>query len=85
MRISINEKTNIRSITVERFLPTPSKEKVVERENILQQDFYTAIINEKWVRDITYIYTLKQNMRNATLHRSCICIQGKLSVIHLDA
>lgn len=52
-------KANIRSITVKKFRPTPSKEKVVERENILQRDFSTRTINEKWVGDITYIYTLK--------------------------
>lgn len=53
------KKANIRSITVKKFRPTPSKEKVVERENILQRDFSTHSINEKWVGDITYIYTLK--------------------------
>src|SRR5690625_3655894 len=41
------------------YRPTPSKEKVVERENILQRDISTEMINEKWVGDITYIYTLK--------------------------
>ncbi len=49
----------IRSITVQKFRPTPSKEKVVERENILKRDFSTTTINEKWVGDITYIHTLK--------------------------
>src|SRR5690625_3879143 len=42
-------KADIRSITVKKFRPTPSKEKVVERENILQRDFSTKTINEKWV------------------------------------
>lgn len=49
----------IRSITVKKFRPTPSKEKVVERENILERDFSTTTINEKWVGDITYIQTLR--------------------------
>lgn len=49
----------IRSIIVKKFRPTPSKEKVVERENILKRDFTTTTINEKWVGDITYINTLK--------------------------
>lgn len=49
----------IRSITVKKFRPTPSKEKVVERENILKRDFSTTTINEKWVGDITYVHTLK--------------------------
>ena len=33
-----------------------SKELVLERENILEQDFSTNSINQKWVSDITYIY-----------------------------
>nr|WP_281269904.1 IS3 family transposase [Gracilibacillus dipsosauri] len=53
------KKADIKSITVKKFRPTPSKEKVVERENILQRDFSTHTINEKWVGDITYIYTFK--------------------------
>lgn len=53
------KKANIRPITVKKFRPTPSKEKVVERENLLERDFSTKTINEKWVGDITYIYTLK--------------------------
>jgi len=53
------KKANIRSIIVKTFRPTPSKEKVVERENILQRDFSTKTIYEKWVGDITYIHTLK--------------------------
>ena len=32
------KKVGIKSITVKKFRPTPSKEKVVERENILQRD-----------------------------------------------
>src|SRR5690625_3788551 len=49
----------IRSIVVKKFRPTPSKEKVVERENFLERDFSTQTINEKWVGDITYINTLR--------------------------
>lgn len=41
------KKANIRSTTVKKFRPTPSKEKVVERENILDRDFSTKTINEK--------------------------------------
>src|SRR5699024_4942175 len=48
------KKANIRSIIVKKFRPTSSKEKVVERENLLQRDFSTETINEKWVGDITY-------------------------------
>src|SRR5699024_482791 len=53
------QKAGIRSITVKKFRPTQSKEKVVERENILNRDFTTETINEKWVGDITYIHTLR--------------------------
>src|SRR5690625_3386803 len=53
------KKAHIRSITVKKFRPTQSKETVVERENILEQDFSTETINEKWVGDITYIHTLR--------------------------
>lgn len=53
------KKANIRSITTNKFRPTQSKEKVVERENILERDFKTTTINERWPGDITYIHTLK--------------------------
>src|SRR5690625_3826248 len=53
------KKANIRSITVKKLRPIQSKEKVIERENILDKDFSTNTINEKWVGDITYIYTLR--------------------------
>lgn len=52
-------KADIRSIVKKKYKPYPSKEKVVERDNLLQQDFSTNTINEKWVADITYIHTLK--------------------------
>lgn len=53
------KKAGVKSITVKEFRPTPSKEKVVERENILQRDFSTTTINEKWVDDTPYNHTLK--------------------------
>ena len=28
-------------------------------ENVLNQDFTTTTINEKWVADITYVHTLR--------------------------
>ncbi|MCM3742471.1 IS3 family transposase [Oceanobacillus luteolus] len=64
-KISINrvqrlmKKAGIQSIIVKKFRPTPSKEKVEERENILKRDFTTTAINQKWVGDITYIHTLR--------------------------
>ncbi len=37
-----------------------SNKKVIEvLENVLKRDFTTTSINEKWVGDITYIYTIK--------------------------
>jgi len=53
------KKAGIRSIIVKKFRPTPSKEKVIERDNILKQDFHTTNLNQKWVGDITYINTLR--------------------------
>jgi len=55
------KKANLRSITTRKFRPISSKEKVVERGNILNRDFTTTTINEKWVGDITYIYTLRDD------------------------
>jgi transposase InsO family protein len=52
-------KAGIFSIVKKKYKPYPSQEKVVERDNLLQQDFSTRTINEKWVADITYIHTLK--------------------------
>ncbi|WP_204671902.1 IS3 family transposase [Gracilibacillus alcaliphilus] len=53
------KEAGIRSIIVKKFRPTPSKEKVEERENIMNRDFSTTTINQKWVGDITYIHTLR--------------------------
>lgn len=37
----------------------PLKEKVAQLTNLLQRDFSTQTINEKWVADITYIPTVR--------------------------
>ncbi len=50
---------NIHSIVIRKFRPAKINKKVVERENLLKQNFTATKINEKWVGDITYIYTLK--------------------------
>ena len=50
---------NIHSIVIKKFRPAKANRKVIERENLLKQDFTATKINEKWVGDITYIYTLK--------------------------
>ena len=45
------------SIIQKKYTPyKTSKELVLERENILEQDFWTTSINQKWVSDITYIH-----------------------------
>ncbi|MGM0112136.1 hypothetical protein IGI52_002466 [Enterococcus sp. DIV0187] len=50
----------IHSITVKKYRPTKaSKERIEERSNILNQDFSTTSINQKWAADITYISTSK--------------------------
>lgn len=50
----------IHSITVKKYRPTKaSKERVEERTNLLNQDFFTTSINQKWAADITYISTAK--------------------------
>ena len=36
------------------------KELVLERDNILEQDFSTTSINQKWVSDITYIHVQEE-------------------------
>lgn len=37
---------------------TSKKEKIEKRENLLEQDFSTTTINEKWIADNTYIHVL---------------------------
>lgn len=53
------KKEGIRSIITKKYRPTPTTGPVEERENLLEQDFRTTGINEKWVADITYIHTLR--------------------------
>jgi len=57
----IMRKANIRSITTKKYRPASPLEQVKEQVNIIKQDFRTTTINEKWVADITYIYTQKDN------------------------
>jgi putative transposase len=47
----------IKSIVVKKYKPYSKSSVYTEGENILKQDFTTTTINEKWVADITYIYT----------------------------
>ena len=47
------------AITVKKYKPHSSKEVAEGLENVLNRDFTTTSINEKWVGDITYIHTIK--------------------------
>lgn len=55
----IMKKAGIRSTIMKKYRPASSTVQVVERENLLEQNFETTTINEKWVADITYINTLR--------------------------
>ena len=49
------------SIIQKKYTPyKQSKELVLERDNILEQDFSTTSINQKWVSDITYIHVREE-------------------------
>jgi putative transposase len=51
-------KNNIKAKGVKKFkVTTDSKHNHSVAENLLEQDFTATTINEKWVSDITYIYT----------------------------
>ena len=50
-------KLNLCAVTVKKYKPNSSKKIVEDLENVLKRDFTTTYINEKWVRDITYIHT----------------------------
>jgi len=55
----IMRKAEIYSITIKKFRPQSNRKPIEARENVLQQDFSTSKLNEKWVADITYIHTLR--------------------------
>lgn len=48
----------IKSIIVKKFKPHSKSSSYNLGENVLNQDFSTTTINQKWVADITYIYTI---------------------------
>ena len=52
-------KLGIKSVVCKKFRPYPSKHKVESRANVINRDFTTTSINQKWVTDITYIHTIK--------------------------
>ena len=47
----------LKSIVVKKYHPHSSKGNVEERENLLNRNFSTSGINQKWCTDITYIHT----------------------------
>lgn len=49
----------LKSVVIRKFKHYSTKGKVESRENLINQDFSTKSINEKWVSDITYIHTIK--------------------------
>lgn len=48
---------NLRSIIIKKYRPQSSSKPIKSKQNILNQDFPTKNICEKWVADITYIST----------------------------
>lgn len=50
---------DIKSIVVKKFRYHSEKVTSDDKENILNRDFKTISINQKWCTDITYIYTIK--------------------------
>lgn len=53
-------KLGLRSIVVKKYHHHSSKNNVEEKENILDRNFETTNINQKWCTDITYIHVLKE-------------------------
>ncbi|MBY2173992.1 IS3 family transposase [Clostridioides difficile] len=54
-------KLGLRSVVVRKYKYQNNQGKVPDdKENILNRDFTTTTINQKWVTDITYIHVLKE-------------------------
>ena len=54
-------KNDIRAKTKKQFkITTNAKHKYQTLPNVLKQDFTAKTINQKWVSDITYIYTKEE-------------------------
>ena len=52
---------NLCSITAKKYKPNSSKNIAEDLEDVLKRYFTSASINEKWVGDITYIHTIKDD------------------------
>lgn len=48
---------DIKSVVVKKYKPVKVEKNIEQKENILNQDFSTTSINQKWCTDITYIHT----------------------------
>lgn len=55
----IMKSVGLRSVVIKRFRPQKSDSVYAGGENLLNRDFTTTNINQKWVSDITYIHTLQ--------------------------
>jgi transposase InsO family protein len=54
----IMRQLGLRSITTKKYRPQVNREPVFDRFNVLDQDFKTTGPNQKWLTDMTYIYTV---------------------------
>ena len=54
-------KLGIKSIVCKKFRLYSSKNKIESRENIINRDLSKTRINQKWVTDITYIHTIRDD------------------------
>lgn len=50
----------INSVVIKKYKPVKAEKNMEQKENILNQDFSTTSINQKWSTDITYIHTEKE-------------------------
>lgn len=57
--LKLMKKLNIRPVTLKKYKPYNSKFCKEDKINILKQNFEAYYPNEKWLTDITYIYTIK--------------------------
>ena len=53
-------RNGLKSIVVKKYKHHSSKNEILENQNILNRDFETNTINQKWCTDIRYIHVLKE-------------------------
>lgn len=53
-------RNGLRSVVVRKYKHHSSKNEIPEKDNILNRNFETDTINQKWCTDITYIHVLKE-------------------------